>query len=96
MGCSDPYGEDIILKLRDASPRKTAGASVADRKGAEKRARLEEDGRSKRATGRTAQLGVRLRPEMLEAIKQEADTRDVLVVEVIEAAWDAYVKSKRT
>ncbi len=88
------FDKNTILQLRNR-PREAAGASVADRKEGERRGQLQKDGRSKRATGRTEQLGVRLRPEMLEAIRQEASRHDIMVVEVIEWAWEAYVKSKQ-
>jgi hypothetical protein len=48
------------------------------------------DGRSLRATGRTAQLSTRVRPETLQQLRQLAARDGITMAEVIEKALDLY------
>jgi hypothetical protein len=48
------------------------------------------DGRSLRATGRTAQLATRIKPESLQLLRQLAARDRVTMAEVIERALDLY------
>lgn len=48
------------------------------------------DGRSLRATGRTAQLATRVKPETLQLIRQLAARDGITMAEVIERGVDLY------
>jgi hypothetical protein len=48
------------------------------------------DGRSLRATGRTAQLSTRVQPETLQQLRQLAARDRITMAEVIERALDLY------
>lgn len=48
------------------------------------------DGRSLRATGRTAQLATRVKPETLQQLRQLAARDRITMAEVIEKALDLY------
>jgi hypothetical protein len=48
------------------------------------------DGRSLRATGRTAQLSTRVKPETLQQLRQLAARDGITMAEVIERALDLY------
>lgn len=48
------------------------------------------DGRSLRATGRTAQLATRIKPETLQVLRQLAARDRITMAEVIERALDLY------
>ena len=48
------------------------------------------DGRSLRATGRTAQLSTRVKPETLHLLRQLAARDGITMAEVIERALDLY------
>jgi hypothetical protein len=48
------------------------------------------DGRSLRATGRTAQLSTRVKPETIHLLRQLAARDGVTMAEVIERALDLY------
>jgi hypothetical protein len=48
------------------------------------------DGRSLRATGRTAQLATRVKPETLQLLRQLAAREGITMAEVIEKALDMY------
>lgn len=48
------------------------------------------DGRSLRATGRTAQLATRVKPETLQQLRQLAARDKITMAEVIERALDLY------
>ena len=50
------------------------------------------DGRSLRATGRTAQLSTRVQPETLQQLRQLAARDQITMAEVIERALDLYAK----
>lgn len=67
----------ITVPQRDDAP--TISRKVAGRK------RLKPgDGRSKRATGRTAQLNIKVRPEWKAELSTAAAARGLLMVELIE------------
>ena len=51
---------------------------------------LISDGRSLRATGRTAQLSTRVKPETVQLLRQLAARDGVTMAEVIERALDLY------
>lgn len=50
------------------------------------------DGRSLRATGRTAQLSTRVKPETLQQLRQLAATERITMAEIIERAVELYAK----
>lgn len=85
-------GDDLLAAFEQTfandSTLKTA-ASPKNRKAAEKRhARNPLDGRSKRATGRTAQLNLKIRPESKDRMVAAAKTNDVLIAELAERGFD--------
>jgi hypothetical protein len=49
------------------------------------------DGRSLRATGRTAQLSTRIKPETVQLLRQLAVRDKITMAEIIERALDLYV-----
>lgn len=53
------------------------------------------DGRSARATGRTAQLATRVRPDWLHELKIYAATHRLKLVEVLELGFDALKQQRR-
>lgn len=85
------FDERIIQQLRDR-PRKTKGASVADRLEEEVGEFKRHMGRStnRRKTGRTELLGVRFTKEDVDFIRREAEERKLLIAEVLEEALDLY------
>jgi hypothetical protein len=48
------------------------------------------DGRSLRATGRTAQLSTRVKPETVQLLRKLAAREGITMAEVIESALDLY------
>jgi hypothetical protein len=57
---------------------------VAARRAREKPALSPNDGRVKRATGRTVQLNVMIRPEMKERLVNASRDHRMMIVEIIE------------
>lgn len=55
-----------------------------------------EDGRSKRATGRTQQFATRVTKEWHDTVKAVAERDGVMLVEVLEQAVDAYERDRGT
>jgi hypothetical protein len=51
------------------------------------------DGRSLRATGRTEQLNLHVRPDFKKRVKLLAVQRDLLLVEILEQAFEAFEKA---
>lgn len=52
--------------------------------------------RDNRFTGRTKQLGLRVKPEFLKKLKRTALEEDCFIVEVLERALESYEKQKQT
>jgi hypothetical protein len=94
-----PGGEDEITAAFDAAYGSDPGlvemAKPAKRRAAEKRIALRpDDGRRKRATGRTVQFNVNMRPEIKEKIVKAARQGDMSVTAWIEQAALAYLETK--
>jgi hypothetical protein len=92
-------GEDEIMAAFDAAygsdPELVELAKPAKRKAAEKRMALRpDDGRRKRATGRTVQFNVNMRPEIKEQIIKAARQADMSITVWIEQAALAYLETK--
>lgn len=81
-------GEDMAIMAR-FKPR--AARTAAGRLANETRMMHEADGRALRATGRTAQMNLKVRPEFRERISALARRNNILMVEFIERAVAAYV-----
>jgi hypothetical protein len=76
------------IKSRLGSP--PASSSARDNLRQPEEAPVPTDGRSLRATGRTAQLATRIKPEALRLLRQLALRDGITMAEVIERALDLY------
>lgn len=85
--------EDDILSAFDQTFRvnaalKEAGKPKVRRAAEKKHALKHDDGRSKRATGRTAQFNLKIRPDYKTRMVAAAKTHDVLLADLAELAFD--------
>jgi hypothetical protein len=76
------------IKSRLGSP--PAAGAVKDNLRQPEEVSVPTDGRSLRATGRTAQLATRIKPEALTLLRQLALRDGITMAEVIERALDLY------
>lgn len=67
-----------------AGGRKTKGATVKSRAEAEKPPVLPTDGRRLRATGRTLQLNIKVKPTFRDELTALAEKRDIGLAEMLE------------
>lgn len=72
------------LASRYSGGRKPDKSIVASRRALEKRALSPNDGRVKRATGRSVQLNTTIRPELKEKLVEAARDHRRTIVEIIE------------
>jgi hypothetical protein len=89
---TDDVGAAWGRMLAAAGGRKTKGATVASRSAAEKPPVLPTDGRRLRATGRTQQLNMKVKPEYRTELETLAAERDIGLAEMSErilAEWKA-------
>lgn len=85
--------EDDILSAFDQTFRvdaalKKAGSPKVRRAAEKKHALKHDDGRSKRATGRTAQFNLKIKPDYKARMVEAAKTHNVLLAELAERAFD--------
>lgn len=85
--------DDDMLAAFDATfataPELKAASKPRNRRAAEKRHGLRhDDGRRKRATGRTAQFNLKIRPEYKARMTEIAQSNGVLLAELAEQAFD--------
>lgn len=81
-----------LTAIATGKGRKAPGGTVASRDRLEKRPVLPTDGRRKRATGRTLQLNVKVKPSFRAELQALANERDVGLAEMMErilAEWKA-------
>jgi hypothetical protein len=86
--------DDIDAALADAfgSPEVVALADPRKRRGREKRMSLSpDDGRRKRATGRTKQFKCKMRPDLHRQLVQASRTSGKSIVAMCEEAFAAYL-----
>jgi hypothetical protein len=83
--------EDLVQMFATATVRKTQ--TVRGRKQAEKA--KAGDGRKGRATGRVVQLNVRVTPEWKAEVTAHAERHGLLLVEMLERAWESYIRGKQ-
>ena len=83
----DIEGLDFALLSR-FPPR--AAQTIKGRKKLEKKRPTDGDGRSKRATGRTAQLNLKERPEWRAELITAAGSRGMLMVEFVELMFEQW------
>jgi hypothetical protein len=93
---SDAEEHDIMKAwgriVAAAGSRKTKGVSAAQRKAAEKAPVAPTDGRRRRATGRTKQLNVKVKPAFHQELTALAEARGTGIAELLEqmlADWKA-------
>ena len=91
-----PDHDDDILAVFDrvmaAEPEIKAAGKPKNRRAAEKRHALKhDDGRRKRATGRTAQFNLKIKPESKAAMVAASQKYDMLLAEMAEAAFEQYL-----
>ena len=89
-------GEEEIMAAFDAAynsePDLIEMGKPERRKAAEKRyARNPNDGRSKRATGRTAQFNFKCKPDLKRQVVQASKTHKMTIAELAEQAFQAYL-----
>lgn len=82
----DLEGADFDL-LKLFAPRQSSTAR--GRKKLERKRSSSGDGRSLRKSGRTAQMNIKVRPDFRAEIEAAARERGILMVELIEQAWEA-------
>jgi hypothetical protein len=83
------FDVSAIADLRNRR-RVTKGASVADRRAAEKPELSPTDGRRLRRTGRDVPVNFKVRPEWKQRLYNLAEAQGVAMVEILERALDAY------
>jgi hypothetical protein len=81
-------------KRRNLPPPPTAAEAPANLEAPEI-APAPVDGRTARATGRTAQLATRVRPDWLHELKVYAATHRLKLVEVLELGFEALKRQRR-
>lgn len=79
-----------VSKLRNRLGNPPEAEAVKDNLRQPEAGILLTDGRALRATGRTAQLATRVKPETLVLLRQLAARDKVTMAEVIETALDLY------
>lgn len=90
-------GEDEIGAAFEAAfrtvPDLVEMGSPAKRRAAEKRIALSpDDGRRKRATGRTEQFNVKMKPELRQSIIAASRRHDISMAVMAERAFEAYLE----
>jgi len=86
----DQIDAALVAAYRDTDIK--ASASPKARKAREKRAALApDDGRRKRATGRTAQFNVKVKPELRHRTIQASRQHDMPISVLVEKALEAYL-----
>lgn len=87
--------EDLMVAFEQAFANDVAmkvAAKPKNRKAAEKRQALRhDDGRRKRATGRTAQFNLKIRPEYKTRMLEAAKAHNRLLAEMAEEAFELYL-----
>jgi hypothetical protein len=78
---------DAFRKGR-AQQAKSGKSQAAQRKTREKKVQSAVDGRSLRATGRTEQLNVTIRPDLKLAITEYVKTEGIKIVDLVERALE--------
>lgn len=84
------FDANLIDNLR-RKPRAASQANYAARLAAESRAHH----KGKAPTGRTEQLNMRVTAELKKDVLREVEKRDVLLAELLEEMWAAYLANKR-
>lgn len=87
---SDLDGEDMAIMAR-FKPR-PAHSSATGRRAAEARPVHHVDGRRARATGRNAQLNLKVRHEFRERVLAVSQHLNMMMVELIERAVEEYIE----
>lgn len=89
------FDVSAINNLRNR-PRRTGGASVEDRKAAEKPVLSATDGRRLRRTGRDVAVNYKVTPEFKQKLYAFAEAEGVSMVEILERALEVYERSRDT
>lgn len=82
-----------VSKLKNRRGNPPASSSVKDNLRQPETGAVITDWRSLRASGRTAQLATRIKPEALARLRQLAARDEITMAEVIERALDLYASS---
>ena len=89
------FDVSAINNLRNR-PRRTGGATIEDRKAAEKPVLSPTDGRRLRRTGRDIAVNFKVTPDFKQQLYALAAAEGTSMVEILERALEAYARSRET